>query len=167
MHNINFTNEEIWDFLKNKMSKNGLAPKASIIKTHVEDYPNNKVEIIKMYYEDDVHNAIALAYKVGYLRAMKGRPFKIGEKKKGGHWEPVDPENLPKEGTRIRYARVCDAYLDYTAPIIKVGDTGRVSITKDGWFGIRLDKPRSSYDWLSFDVESIASCLDMWVEDDE
>lgn len=77
MDNINLTNKEIWDFLKNKMSKNGLVPKVSIINAHAEDYPNNEIEIIKACYESDVHNAIALAYKVGYLRSQKGRPFKI------------------------------------------------------------------------------------------
>lgn len=76
------TNEEIWDFLKNKMSKNGLVPKISIIKTHVDDYPNNGIEIIKAYHESDVVNAIAIAYRSGYERAMKGRPFKIGGKPK-------------------------------------------------------------------------------------
>lgn len=102
MDNINLTNKEIWDFLKNKMSKNGLVPKASIINTHAEDYPNNEVEIIKAYYEPDVVNAIALAYKVGYLRSQKGRPFKIGEKKKkGGHWESVDIEQVLKGDYKV------------------------------------------------------------------
>ena len=30
---------------------------------------------------NDIITAIALAYKKGYLRAKKGRPFKIGDKK--------------------------------------------------------------------------------------
>ncbi len=33
------------------------------------------------YYELDYKPAIALAYRSGYLRAKKGRPFKIGGKK--------------------------------------------------------------------------------------
>lgn len=33
------------------------------------------------YYELDSTKAIALAYRFGYLRAKKGRPFKIGGKK--------------------------------------------------------------------------------------
>lgn len=107
MDNINLTNKEIWDFLKNKMSKNGLVPKASIINTHVEDYPNNEIEIIKAYYESDVANAIAIAYRSGYERAMKGRPFKIGEKKKkSGHWEPVDVKEIPKAGYKITNNRI-------------------------------------------------------------
>lgn len=31
--------------------------------------------------DNDVINAIALAYRSGYLRAKKGRPFKIGGEK--------------------------------------------------------------------------------------
>lgn len=159
------TNEEIWDFLKNKMSKNGLVSKASIINTHVEDYPNNKVEIIKAYYEDDVHNAIALAYKVGYLRAVKGRPFKFGEKKKkDGHWEPVNPNNLPKEGTKVRYSRESKEY-SKEPEMIEIGDTGEFSYGKIlGLPGIRFDDGRF-WDWISFSNE--LDCLDMWVEDDE
>ena len=92
VENEDMTNEEIWNFLKNKMKKNGLTSKVSVVKIHTDNYPNNEVEIIKAYYEADVINAIAIAYRSGYERAMKGRPFKIGEKKKkGGHLEPVDP----------------------------------------------------------------------------
>ena len=166
MDNINLTNKEIWDFLKNKMSKNGLVPKASMINTHVEDYPNNEIEIIKTYYESDVANAIAIAYRSGYERAMKGRPFKIGEKieekKKCGHWEPIDPNNLPKEGTRVRYTRECRDYSD-SDEYICINDTGTVKI-ECSWFGVELDNPHQ-YKWISF--SETPSCLDMWVEDDE
>lgn len=79
--NFEMTNEEIWQMLENKMRKNGLVSKVNIINSHIDDYPNNEMEIIKAYYEEDVHNAIALAYKVGYLRSQKGRPFKFGDKK--------------------------------------------------------------------------------------
>ena len=91
------TNEEIWGMLENKMQKNGLISKASFVCVSSDNYPNNEVKITKTYLEDDVHNAIALAYKVGYLRSQKGHPFKIGEKKKkGGHWESVDIEQVLK-----------------------------------------------------------------------
>ena len=143
------TNEEIWEMLKPKMRKNGLTP-----------YWGNK-EVA--YYQSDVANAIAIAYRSGYERAMKGRPFKIGEKKKkSGHWEPVDPNNLPKEGTKVRYSR---EYKEYNTLVV-LGDLGKVDITPEGWFGIRLDNPRSSYSWLSFDDNGIVNCLDMWVEDE-
>lgn len=100
--NVDMTNEEIWEMLENKMQKNGLISKANLIHVSADNYPNNEVKITKTYLEDDVHNAIALAYKVGYLRAMKGRPFKIGEKKKkGGHWEPINIEDMPKGGYKV------------------------------------------------------------------
>ena len=74
---IDMTNEEIWEMLRPKMEKNNLKSTVSI--TYVPTLWDGKdlIESKKAYYEDDVHNAIALAYKVGYLRAMKGRPFKF------------------------------------------------------------------------------------------
>ena len=139
---VDMTNEEIWMLLQPKLLKNYI-------------FPNN------------VSEAVAMAYKVGYLRAIKGRPFKIGEKKKkGGHWEPVDPKNLPKEGTKVRYARECIAYLSAKKPVIKINDSGVVCIY-NGWFGMKTDKPRNNYEWVSFDDKGEATCLDMWVEDDE
>ena len=160
------TNEEIWQMLKNKMEKNGLKKYNDYEVTLISEYGYKG----DYYSAEDVHNVIAIAYRSGYERAMKGRPFKFGdkkEKKQGGHWEPVDPDNLPKEGTRVRYARECKEYLDYEPPVIKVGDTGYVNITEEGWFGIRVDRPRSSYSWLSFDEDTVVSSLDMWVEDNE
>lgn len=160
VENVDMTNEEIWEMLESKMRKNGLKPCGSRLL-----FTNG---ISNVYAWEDVHNAIALAYKVGYLRAIKGRSFKIGEKKKkGGHWEPVDPNNLPKEGTRVRYSRECKEYKAYKNTLVMLGDFGEVDITPEGWFGIRLDNPRSSYSWLSFGNDGIANCLDMWVEDDE
>ena len=102
VENVDMTNEEIWEMIRPKMEKNGLTSNINVIKTNIDNYPNNEVEIIKAYYESDVINAIALAYKVGYLRAMKGRPFKFGEKKKnGGHWEPVDIKDVLKGEYKI------------------------------------------------------------------
>lgn len=135
------TNEEIWEMLQPKLLKNYV-------------FPNN------------VSEAVGMAYRVGYLRAMKGRPFKIGEKKKkGGHWEPVDPKNLPKEGTRVRYARECTSYGNN---MVKLGDEGVVEwdgVYNPVWFGVKFDNPRSWMKWLCFDEEE--KCLDVWVEDDE
>ena len=90
------TNEEIWKMLEGKMRKNGLKPCGSrLLLTN---------GIANVYAWEDVHNAIALAYKVGYLRSQKGRPFKIGEKKvkkQGGHWEPVDIKDVLKGEYKI------------------------------------------------------------------
>lgn len=162
VENEDMTNEEIWDFLKNKMSKNGLVSKVSIINTHVEDYPNNKVEIIKVYHEDDVHNAIALAYKVGYLRSQKGRPFKFGEKKKkGGHWEPIDPKNLPKEGTKVRYSRFCEYHpaIPDANKVLSINSIGTV-LYKYKKFGVEVNNS-----WCC--SSRYPERFDMWVEDDE
>ena len=158
------TNEEIWKMLKPKMEKNGLNKKMGglyIGKSLVDGFC--------VYSLDDVHNAIALAYKVGYLRAMKGRPFKFGEKKakkQGGYCESVDRDNLPKEGTKVRYSRECSVY---SKDIVKIGDTGVVvweGMFTPMWFGIRPDSPRSYLTWIDFG-NGAESCLDMWVEDDE
>lgn len=160
------TNEEIWEMLKPKMEKNNVKSKASIINTHINDYPNNEVEIINVYYESDVINAIALAYRSGYLRAVKGRPFKIGgnktrhsepKKEKTGHWEPVDPDNLPKEGTKVRYKGGLKGYnweQNSTAKWIKA-EEDRFSIKFDGM------------NWTLDCMNRLLKYFDMWVEDDE
>lgn len=102
VEDVDMANEEIWEMIHPKMEKNGLISKANLIHVSADNYPNNEVKITKTYLEDDVHNAIALAYRSGYERAMKGRPFKIGEKKKkGGHWEPVDVKEIPKAGYKV------------------------------------------------------------------
>lgn len=99
VENEDMTNEEIWKMLEGKMRKNGLKPCGSrLLFTG---------DIANVYAWEDVHNAIALAYKAGYLRSQKGRPFRIGEKKKkGGHWEPVDAKEIPKAGYKITNNRI-------------------------------------------------------------
>ena len=134
VEDVDMTNEEIWKMLEPKMVKNGFCYSFA--------YDNNNVEY-EIYSKGLVFNLIALAYRSGYERAMKGRPFKIGEKKKGGHWEPVAPKNLPKEGTKVRYSRKCGKYKDN---IIKIGDTGTVvfeGVFTPLWFGMKPDKLRS------------------------
>lgn len=59
----NMSDDEIYDMLKPKMKKDGV-------------YIDRGY-----YYELDSPKAIALAYRSGYLRAKKGRPFKIGGEK--------------------------------------------------------------------------------------
>ena len=157
------TNEEIWKMLRPKMEKNGLNKKMGGL--HIG---KNLVDGFWVYSIDDIHNAIALAYKVGYLRAMKGRPFKIGEKKKkGGHWEPVDPNNLPKEGTRVRLNKPYD---NYYGGIIKAGTVGCVFhdasySSRVNGYGVNFGEYKTI--WFPLNRTVIADCLDMWVEDDE
>lgn len=151
VENVDMTNKEIWEMLKPKMEKNGL-------KTYYRVTPYHH---ILSYDCIDAQKAIAIAYRSGYERAMKGRPFKFGEKKKGGHWEPVDPNNLPKEGTTVRYSRESEEYAKEPG-MINVGDIGVFSYGKIlGLPGIRFDDNR----FWGFRNE--IDCLDMWVEDDE
>ena len=93
MQNKAITNYEIWKMIEKKMEKNGFTPL-----THEEKLITSR----PLYLYDDVINMVSLAYRSGYERAMKGRPFKIGEKKKkGGHWEPVDIEQVTKGGYKV------------------------------------------------------------------
>ena len=115
---------------------------------------------------EKIIKAIATVYRSAYIRGQLGRSFIIGEKKKkGGHWEPVDPNNLPKEGTMVRYSRECKAYKDYKDEI-GIGNTGVVNFEgpEHEWFGITLDNPHR-YKWVCFDETE--DCLDMWVEEEE
>ena len=146
------TNEEIWKMLRPKFNKNNLE--------------GNYIRIDRYgYIKEDAYNAIAIAYRSGYERAMKGRPFKIGEKKKkGGHWEPVDPNNLPKEGTSVRYSRESISYKN-EPEFIKLGEIGKFKLGKYTELpGIEFDDGRF-WDWVCFSNE--IDCLDMWVEDNE
>ena len=169
------TNEKIWEMLRLKMEKQNILAEPGVL-CQGEDKLNQLLNsnIIEGKYVTDVYDAtvaryaIALAYRSGYLRAMKGRPFKIGEKKKKGvHWEPVDPNNLPKEGTRVKLKK---EYCNYYGGIVEAGETGIVFrdasyITRVLGYGIDFGEYKTVF--LPLDRNIIASCLDMWVEDDE
>ena len=163
VENVDMTNEEIWKMLKPKMEKNGLNKKMGGL--HIGE---NLVYGFWVYSIDNVHNAIAIAYRSGYERAIKGRPFKIGEKKKkGGHWVPVDPNNLPKEGTKVKLKK---EYCNYYGGIVESGEIGIVFhdasyVSMILGYGVSFEKEKAIF--LPLDRNIIASCLDMWVEDDE
>lgn len=151
------TNEEIWKMLEPKMDKNGFVG-------------FNLWDGDTVYYEFDVINAVAIAYRSGYERCMKGRPFKFSdrkakkEKKQSGHWEPVDSNNLPRNGTKVRYTRYNVYWEEKTD--WKIGDCGHVLIFKGEKysFGVCPDKTDSRHAW---DWCNCPECLDMWVEDNE
>lgn len=91
------SNEEIWGMLANKMEKNGIMPK---------NYGHSG----NFYSEATLHKAVALAYKCGYMRAQKGRPFKYGEKKtkernfvkdKDGHKIFYEDDGKLEVGTKV------------------------------------------------------------------
>lgn len=102
VENEDMTNEEIWKMLEPKMVKNGLKSTTSTIRLPAQWCYGDPLDIVKSYEENMVHNAIAIAYRSGYERAMKGRPFKIGEKKKkGGRWVPVNIKQVPKGDCKV------------------------------------------------------------------
>ena len=68
------SDDEIYDMLKSKMKN-----------SNVWNHGYRAVAYDDVYHlvreDNDVIKAIALAYRSGYLRAKKGRPFKIGGEK--------------------------------------------------------------------------------------
>ena len=66
---IDMSDDEIYNMLKPKLDK------ANVLK-HGYYYRDHTV-----FNADETIKAIALAYRSGYLRAKKGRPFKIGGEK--------------------------------------------------------------------------------------
>lgn len=156
------TNEEIWKMLEPKMRKNGLRKKMGAL--YCDNILTNGYWV---YTLDDVHNAIALAYRSGYERAMKGRPFKFSEKKKkGGHWEWIEPGEIVPDGTKVRYMKRAaddDGYDPYYPKIrqecIKLNHPGR----SDFDFWVQFEG--SEYEYTCFN--SSRDCFQKWVEDNE
>ena len=71
---IALSDDEIYDMLKPKMKNSNVWNHGYRVVAYDDGY-----HLVRE--ENDVINAIALAYRSGYLRAKKGRPFKIeGEK---------------------------------------------------------------------------------------
>ena len=79
---------EIYDMLKPKMNNilhwhSVESIKKDPFPTQILEWIGNDINVRYQQYcnELDVKQAIALAYRSGYLRAKKGRPFKIGGEK--------------------------------------------------------------------------------------
>ena len=66
---IDMSDDEIYNMLKPKLDK------ADVLKYGYYYHDHT------MFNADETIKAIALAYRSGYLRAKKGRPFKIGGEK--------------------------------------------------------------------------------------
>ena len=84
----NMSNDEIYNMLKPKMDNILHWSSAKSIKTdpfppQILEWIGNNINVRYQQYcnECDIKQAIALAYRSGYLRAKKGRPFKIGGEK--------------------------------------------------------------------------------------
>ena len=160
----NMTDEEIWEMFKPKMKKLGINPEGE---ASFNELRTGKF-ICRMFKNSTVQKLVATAYRSGYGRGQKGRPFKIGEKKKkGGHWEPVDPNNLPKEGTKVKLKK---EYCNYYGGVVEFGETGIVFhdasyVSRVVGYGVSFGEKKTIF--LPLDRNIIASCLDMWMEDDE
>ena len=73
------SDDEIYDMLKPKLDNSVFN---GCIKFNLPVIMGfDGIEKVRCYRENDVIKAIALAYRSGYLRAKKGRPFKIGGEK--------------------------------------------------------------------------------------
>jgi hypothetical protein len=70
----NMSDDEIYDMLKPKMKNSNVWNHGYRVAAYDDGY-----HLVRE--ENDVIKAIALAYRSGYLRAKKGRPFKIGGEK--------------------------------------------------------------------------------------
>ena len=70
----NMSDDEIYDMLKPKMKNSNVWNHGYRVVAYDDGY-----HLVRE--ENDVIKAIALAYRSGYLRAKKGRPFKIGGEK--------------------------------------------------------------------------------------
>ena len=70
----NMSDDEIYDMLKPKMKNSNVWNHGYRVAAYDDGYH-------LVLEENDVIKAIALAYRSGYLRAKKGRPFKIGGEK--------------------------------------------------------------------------------------
>ena len=68
------SDDEIYNMLKPKMKNNNVWNHGYRVVAYDDGY-----HLVRE--DNDVINAIALAYRSGYLRAKKGRPFKIGGEK--------------------------------------------------------------------------------------
>ena len=73
------SDDEIYDMLKPKLDNSVFN---GCIKFNLPIIMGfDGIEKVRCYRENEVIKAIALAYRSGYLRAKKGRPFKIGGEK--------------------------------------------------------------------------------------
>ena len=76
---IDMSDDEIYDMLKPKLENSVFN---GCIKFNLPIIMGfDGMEKVRCYRENEVIKAIALAYRSGYLRAKKGRPFKIGVEK--------------------------------------------------------------------------------------
>ena len=153
----NMTDEEIWEMFKPKMEKLGINPEGE---ASFNELRTGKF-ICRMFKNSTVQKLVATAYRSGYGRGQKGRPFMIGEKKQQGpHWEWIKPGEFVPDGTKVRYARKVGPSGNSIWTDWEIGYEGKVTFIED-W------GPENSF-WVDhFCFDSCRDCFQKWVEDDE
>ena len=169
----NMTDEEIWEMFKPKMEKLGINPDGEMVVWEqwvdepVRDENGLFMGKIGLFTEETVHKLVSVAYKSGYGRGQKGRPFVIGKKKQQGpHWEWIKPDEIVPDGTKVRYMKR------------RKGDDGNDSYyPKIGQECIKLNAPGfpDSNFWVQFEgseyeftcLDHSRDCFQKWVGDNE
>ena len=159
--NFDMTDEEIWEMFKPKMEKLGINSNGTYIRYRsILDEPKRCMDI------PTVQKLVATAYRSGYGRGQKGRPFVIGEKKQGPHWEWIKRDKIVPDGTKVRYMKRVKGdngnnpyYPNIGQECIKLNPLG----FPDSDFWIQFEG--SEYKYTCFD--SSRDCFQKWVEEDE
>ena len=159
----NMTDEEIWEMFKPKMKKLGINPDATMVSNFdiwydVEEYHDELIPIFNLY---TVQKLVAVAYKSGYGRGQKGRPFVIGKKKQQGHhWEWIKPNEIVPDGTKVRYGRKIGPSDNNIWADWEIGIEGKVT-SKEDW-------GTNNAFWVNhYCFDSARDCFQKWVGDDE
>lgn len=156
------TDEEIWEMFKPKMEKLGINPDGTYIRYRsLLDEPKNYMDI------PTVQKLVATAYRSGYGRGQKGRPFAIGEmKKQGPHWEWIKPNEIVPDGTKVRYMKRArddngndPYYPNIGQECIKLNAPG----FSDTGFWVQFEGSEYDFTCLNYSRD----CFQKWVEDDE
>ena len=160
--NFDMTDEEIWEMFKPKMKKLGINPEGE---ASFNELRTGKF-ICRMFKNSTVQKLVATAYRSGYGRGQKGRPFVIGEKKQKGHWEWIKPNEIVPDGTKVRYMKRAERddgndsyYPNIGQECIKLNAPG----FSDTDFWVQFEGSEYKYTCL----DSFRDCFQKWVEDDE
>ena len=138
------TDDEIYNMLKPKMEKMGIDFNGTMTAVTMSDY---RTESINYYMPiEDVKRLVATVYRSGYGRGQKGRPFKIGEKRKQGYWVSCAHGEDLTPGTKLRRNYVEYNKGDYVIPRIPVETEVEVL---DGYKDTHVNVYLSSI-WVSF-----------------
>ena len=159
--NFDMTDEEIWEMFKPKMEKLGINYDGTYIKYRsISKEPKKYMDI------PTVQKLVATVYRSGYGRGQKGRPFVIGEKKQGPHWEWIKRDEIIPDGTKVRYMKRAEDDDGHDSYYPNIGQEC-IKLNAPGWpdtdFWVQFEESEHEYTCL----DSCRDCFQKWVEDDE